>query len=251
MQPETSTLLPNAKNAALSLFRKAGIEIGRVGGRHSDAVFVERARPLIERHYAQTRDDVQNLKEHYRPPIFGRVTLSQLLERLAMCIDSMDAQMGCASQLTHTLQVVEGMMSDGIEDRDMLITGLIHDIGKVALLVGEDPSNVGGMIRPIGSFEEGVGLDQCILQWNHDEFGYTRFKEHVPDHVAWLIRYHSIHVEDCRPLMDERDARYAREYLPVFARYDNGTKSIFREPETRIEDYRDLMAEYFPDPIPF
>jgi inositol oxygenase len=241
----------SAKRTALGVFRRAGIEIGRVGGEHSDAIFVERARPIIERHYAQTREDVQALQEKYRSPIFGRISVSDLLQRLALCIDDMDPRMGCVSQLTHSLQVVEGMTADGIEDRDLLVAALIHDLGKLLLLVGEDPANVGGMNRPIGLFEEGIGLDQCVLQWNHDEFGYSRFKDHVPERIAWLIRYHSIHIEDCQQFMDERDARYMRELHPVFARYDNGSKSIFRQPETRIEDYRDLIDGYFPEPILF
>ena len=250
-ESEDSVLTRRAKGTAMALCNRFGIELHRVGGRGSNATFVERARPIIERHYAQTRDDVLALQEKYREPIFGRVPVADLLERLALCIDEMDADMGCASQLTHSLQVVEGMTADGIEDHDLLITGLIHDVGKVLLTVGEDPANVGGMLSPIGDYDDGVGLDRCVMQWNHDEFGYSRFKDLVPDHVAWLIRYHSIHVDQCERLMDERDRRYARDYLPVFTRYDNGTKSVFRLPETRIDDYRDLIEEYFPDPILF
>ena len=248
--PKGSILTRRAQRVVLQFFHGFGIELHRVGGRGSNAKFLERARPMIERHYAQTPADVLALKEKYREPIFGRVGVVDLIEQVALCIDEMDGDMGCASQLTHTLQVVEAMMSDGIKDHDLLIAGLIHDVGKLLLVVGEDPANVGGMLSPLGDFDEGVGLDQCVLQWNHDEFGYSRFKDHVPDHVAWLIRYHSIHVDMCESLMDERDRRYARDYLPVFTKYDNETKSVFRMPETRA-DYRDLIEEYFPKPIPF
>jgi hypothetical protein len=51
--------------------------------------------------------------------------------------------------------------------------------------------------------------------------------------------------------MDDRDRRYARDYLSFFRHYDFGTKSVFRVPKTCIEDYSDLIKEYFPDPISF
>ncbi len=143
------------------------------------------------------------------------------------------------------------MTADGIEDHDFLIVGLVHDLGKVVLVAGEDQANVGGGLDPIGDFDEGIGLDQCILQWNHDEIGYSRLKDYLPDHVSWLIRYHSLNFDVCEHLMDDRDRRYARDYRSVFAHYDNATKSMFRVPKTRIEDYGDLIKEYFPDPIPF
>jgi hypothetical protein len=245
-----STIGRTVKKATVRTFRRAGFDLRRVG-EPANAPFAENSRPIFARRVAQTRSVVQALNEKYREPVFGRLPVSDLLAKLALCIDEHDLDLGCVSQLTHTLQVVEAMIADGIDDHDLLIAGLVHDLGKVILVAGEDQANVGGMTSPIGEFDEGIGLDQCIVQWSHDEFGYSRLKDHLPDHVSWLIRYHSLHFEDCEAFMDDRDRRYVREYHSLFAHYDGGTKSMFRVPKSRIEDYSDLIKEYFPDPIPF
>lgn len=235
---------------AVGMLRTRGIDVRRrrPGPQHE---FRARAQPILERHDAQTRDDVAALAAKYEAPIFGDVRVYDLVERQALCIDAVDGQLGCVSQLTHALQVVEAMQADGIDDPDLLVAALIHDVGKLVLLVGEDPAYVGGMNGPIGEFEAGTGLDRCVLHWNHDELGYQRFKDHVPDHVAWLIRYHSMHVDQCERFMDDRDRAYTEAYHGLFASYDNGSKSMFRLPATRLEDYRDLLDEAFPAPIPF
>jgi hypothetical protein len=238
------------KKATVRTFYRAGIELRRVR-EPANTAFIENSLPICARRNAQTSNHVEALNQKYREPVFGRLHVADLLAQLALCIDEQDVELACVSQLTHALQVVEGMIGDGISDHDLLIAGLVHDLGKVLLLAGEDQANVGGMIAPIGEFEEGIGLEQCTFQWNHDEFGYSRLKDHLPDHVSWLIRYHSLHLDVCEPLMDDRDRRYARVYHAIFAHYDNATKSMFRVPRTRIEDYSDLIKEYFPDPIPF
>jgi hypothetical protein len=242
------------KKATVHTFRRAGIELRRVREPVEPAnagSFIENSFPIVARRNSQTRSDVQALNEKYREPVFGRLHVSDLLAQLAFCIDEQDVDLACVSQLTHVLQVVEGMIADGIDDHDFLIAGLVHDLGKVILVAGEDQANAGGTSTPIGDYEEGIGLEQCIFQWSSDEIAYSRLKGHLPDHVSWLIRYHSLWPEFCEPLMDDRDLRYARDYLSLFTHYDRATKSVFRVPKTRIEDYSDLIKEYFPDPISF
>lgn len=238
------------KRATVKTFRRAGLELHHAR-EPANAPFKENSRRIIARRSAQTSSDVLALHEKYREPVFGRVRMPDLLAKLALCIDEQDVALGCASQLTHCLQVVEGMVADGIGDHDLLIAGLVHDLGKLMLLTGEDQANVGGHVAPIGVCEEGVGLANCTLQWSNDDLGYDRLKDYLPDHVSWLIRYHSLNLDLCAPFMDERDRRYARDYLALFSHYDFGTKSAFGVPKTRIEDYGELIDEYFPDPILF
>ena len=73
----------------------------------------------------------------------------------------------------------------------------------------------------------------------------------MPDHIAWLIRYHSIVIPECEPLMDDRDRDYVERYLKLFARYDHDTKTPFRLPARQIHEYRDIVEEAFPKPIRF
>ena len=239
-----------AKRAIAGLLRQGGYEVRRISSR-PDANFVERARQLIERRESQTLEDFVALSDKYSAPVLGYVRVWNLLTRLAECIDPFDWSLGCTSQLTHALQVIEGMQRDGVSDPDLLLSALVHDIGKLLLLTGEDPVNLGGGNAPIGVFEPGSGFDNCTFQWSHGEFGYMRLRDYVPDHVAWLVRYHSMSIARCEHLMDERDERYFRQYYSVFSQYDRRTKSRFEPPRTLIGDYRDLVEEAFPKPIPF
>jgi len=213
--------------------------------------FLEQARIIYKRHFKQTTDTITALQKKYERPVFGKVRLWRLMELLAQCIDSSDPTLYCVSQLVHVLQVVDGMERDGIQDTDLMLTGLIHDLGKILLLTGEAPENVVCLNAPIGDYEKGVGLDNCIFQWNHDQFLYSRLKDAVPDHVAWLLRYHSIYIPECEYLMNQRDRIYTERYLHVFQKYDKRTKSVYHLPRNGIEKYRGLIEERFPQPIVF
>jgi hypothetical protein len=242
-----------AKRLTKKALERFGYEVHRLDAAPDQRSFRARASSTIDRHLRQTRDDVAALNAKYREPVFGEVRIWELFPILARCIDPADAELGCTSQLTHTLQVVEAMRDDGVSDPDLLLCGLIHDLGKVLLAGPEDPANVIGWNGPIGSFEAGAGFDNCVFQWNHDEFAFTRFRDHVPDHVAWLIRYHSVGMDlpEIRRLMDERDRLYAAQYYEPFRRYDGGSKSAWYVPQTRIEDHRALIERVFPGTIPF
>ena len=214
---------------------------------HKKAYF-ERAREIVQRHNEQTKETVADLKKKYESPLLGKVSVWSLVEHLAQCVDPSDTKLVCTNQQIHVLQILEGMEQDGVCDPDLILLALIHDVGKV-LIHHEAPENVVCYNSPIGEYQAGIGLDNCIFQWNHDEFAYSRLKYHVPEHIAWLIRYHSIKISECEPLMNERDRAYTDRYLRVFAKYDHGTKSIYNLPKKSIEDYRDIVEEAFPEPI--
>lgn len=216
-----------------------------------DRAWHEHAVTIIDRHKAQTADDVAALRARYEAPAFGHCDVYELVERLGQCVDTSDRRLFGASQLTHVLLMIEAMEDDGVLTDDLLLAALVHDIGKLLLLTDEDPANVVGMNTAIGHHEPGIGLDQVVLQWNHDEFAYSRLVDHVPDHIAWLVRYHSIRQPKVSHLYDERDRRYSEEYLQTFAHYDHETKTPYRAPRTRLSDYRGFLEEAFPKPIPF
>jgi hypothetical protein len=250
--------MDTAKRSARTLLRRAGLDVRRArpagdgpDGDGPRAIYRRHSEAIIDRHEQQTEADVEGLRARYEQPLLGTVEVWSLVEQLAQCIDPTDCRLYCTSQQTHVRQILEGMEHDGVDDPDLLLTALIHDLGKVLMLAGEDPANVVCLNTPIGHHEPGVGLDQVTFQWNHDEFGWSRFRDHVPDHVAWLIRYHSIEPDDCVDLMDDRDRDYTERYLRVFSRYDHGTKSPFHLPRRPISDYRDLVEDAFPHPIEF
>jgi predicted HD phosphohydrolase len=214
--------------------------------------FAREARAISERHARQTRETVAALRSKYERPIFGRVRVWDLVERLALCVDPTDGELYCVSQLVHVQQVLAGMERDRMGDADLILAAVVHDLGKVLLLTGEAPEHVVGMNAPIGPHAQGIGLDQAVLQWNHDELAYSRLRDHVPEPVAWLVRYHSLMVEAARPLMDARDRDYLARYLVPFRRYDQGTKSVCSLPPRDLLDRcRDVVERTFPSPILF
>jgi predicted HD phosphohydrolase len=183
--------------------------------------------------------------------VFGTVRVWDLVERLASCIDPSDCALFCASQLTHVLQILDAMDRDGLDDPELLLAVFVHDLGKLLLVAGEDPANVVSANSPIGDPAPGIGLDHCTFQWNHDEFGWSRLRDHVPDGVAWLVRYHSMDAEAVAHLMDARDLEYRARYFDVFTRYDHGTKTPFHLPTVELDSYRAIVEDAFPEPIPF
>lgn len=230
--------------------RRHGLEVRRLDFDRA-AAFRSSSDDIIRRHRGQTQETVRALREKYETPVFGRVRVWELVERLAQCVDPTDTKLLCTNQQIHVLQMLAGMERDGITDGDLVLAAVIHDLGKLLLLTDEDPANVVCMNTPIGEYGDGVGLDACTFQWNHDEFGYSRFKDHVPDHISWFIRYHSIDVDECERLMDARDRRYTEEYFRVLRRYDHDTKSPFDLPTRRMSEYRSVIEEAFPAPIAF
>jgi len=244
------TVSESTKRNAARAVRAAGYEVRRYE-RTPPRRFWADAMPYVERHQAQTLSTVAELQDRYRTPVFGEVAVWSLVDMLAHVIDRFDPGLMNTSQAVHTVQMLEAMHADGVDDESLILAAILHDVGKVLDLVGEDPANVFGRNQPIGDYEAGSGFDRCVFQWNHDEFAYSRFVGLVPDHVAWLLRYHSVVPDTCRTLMDERDREYFARYWQDFYRWDMGSKSIHGVPRTRLRDYRGLVEAAFPEPIPF
>jgi predicted HD phosphohydrolase len=242
-----------ARRLAKRGLRRLGYQLRRIDAAPEDH-FSSDASAILRRHDSQSLDDVFELGATYASPVLGEIRIFDLFPILARCIDPTDRRLGSTSQLTHTLQVVEGMQSDGVSDRDLLIAALVHDLGKTLLtLTSEDPANVVGLNRPIGDNAEGVGFDNCVFQWNHDEFAYQRFRDHVSEPVAWLVRYHSARLDlpEVQRLMDDRDRLFFERYYTTFRHYDFDSKSTLTVPRTQIEEYAELLDDVFPQPIPF
>ena len=214
-------------------------------------VYVERAEAILARHNAQTADTVADLQRKYTSPILGQVSPWSLIEKLAQCIDPTDQRLLGASQQLHILQMIDAMETEGTATEELLLVTLLHDLGKVLLLTGEAPENVVCMNQPVSVCEPGGGLDNCVFQWNHDEFAYSRLRNYLPDELSWLVRYHSIVPATCEQYMDARDRDYYERYLKPFSRYDHETKSIVYLPQRRLEDYRYLVDRALPATIVF
>ena len=210
----------------------------------------ERQREIERRSALQTRADVRRLERRYDQPMIGEVDVVRLMELLAQVIDPASAILACTSQLTHALQIAEAMQSDGLSD-EMVFIGLVHDLGKLALLHGEAPHFVDGNGRhPIGPHEPGIGLRRATLQFAHGEIAFRRFGHLLPDELAWLVRWHDVDVDACRPLFDDTDWLHYGTIHQVLAHYDRQV-SPYRVPSVRLSDYHDLLRAHLPETIAF
>jgi myo-inositol oxygenase len=213
--------------------------------------FLHHSNAILGKHYHQTSATVAALKAKYETPVFGKARVWDLIQKLSLCVDETDASLFCTSQLIHVQQVLEGIERDGIQDHDLLIAALIHDVGKVLLLTGELPENVVGLTGRISESPQAAGLDHVVFQFGHGEMVYSRFKDHVPEHLAWLLRYHGTDMADLEPFLSQKDREYRDRYLIPFHKYDGGTKSYNHLPKVQLAKYRDLIEATFPQPILF
>ncbi len=147
------------------------------------------------------------------------------------------------------LQVIEALNADGIASEELILAALVHDLGKVCLLKGELAENATYMNALLATGEPGCGLDRCRMEC--DDLTWSRLKAYLPPQIAWLVRYHGISPKDFAPFMDERDKDYAARYLAPFQVCDLYSKSPFRRPRARLEDYRPIIEKYLPPRIVF
>lgn len=219
--------------------------------RHFFETYKREAAAIRARHSAQSTAEAAALRQKYRQPLFGDIPTWSLFEMAARVIDPADDRLYCASQEIHMLQVVEAMTVDGIASEEFILAALVHDLGKVCLLKGERPENATYMNALLATGQPGGGLDHCTLQWSCDDLTWSRLKDYLPPPVAWLVRYHGISPKEFAPFMDARDRDYAARYLAPFQICDLYSKSPFRRPRTRLEDYRPIIEKYLPPRIVF
>lgn len=214
-------------------------------------IYTREAAAIRARHAAQTSAEAAALRDKYQQPVFGEIPTWSLFEMMARVIDTCDDRLYCTSQEIHMLQVVDAMDADGMASEEFILAALVHDLGKVCMLKGELAENVTYMNSLLATGEPGCGLEQCTFQWSCDDLTWSRLKNHLPPHLAWLVRYHGIEPGLCAPFMDAQDRDYAERYLAPFRDYDLFSKSPFRKPRSRLEDYRPIIEKYLPPRIVF
>lgn len=213
-----------------------------------DAFRIEAARIEAAR-ARQTADDVRTLKKRYETQVLGRVRMADLVERLALCIDPSDRRLFCGSQLLHAHQVYAAMQANGVDDPDMLLLGLIHDLGKILLLEHAAPEDVVGVTARIAGGEPGAGLDSAIYQFGHAEFLHSRIVGLVPEHVAWVTRWHNIDPAAEAGLMTPQERTWSERWLVPFQRFDGGFVSPYYLPKVDLARCREIVEQAFPSPV--
>ena len=240
------------------------------------------ARPSVKEfyrlnHHHQTLDFVLSKKRQYLPPRLRRMGVWEAMEFLNTLVDDSDPDTEL-SQIEHLMQTAEAIRRDG-RPRWFILTGLIHDLGKILCLFGEPQWAVVGDTFPVGCafserivfpeffadnpdrqkpeyqtpcgiYAESCGLDSVHLSWGHDEYLYQVVKEYLPEEALYMIRYHSFyaaHREGAYDhFMNDHD-RAMFAHVRAFNPYDLYSKAESRPDVVALRPfYEELIAEFFP-----
>ena len=233
-----------------------------------------------QNHAHQTLDFVLTKKAEYTPLSKRRMGIWDALEYLNQLVDDSDPDTDL-SQIEHAMQTSEAIRADG-HPRWFVLTGLIHDLGKMLCFDGEPQWAVVGDTFPVGCrysnkivypeffttnpdsqvpqyqtelgiYERHCGLANVHLSWGHDEYLYHVTKPYLPQEALAMIRFHSFypgHRENAyNHLLNEHDQAMFH-WVRAFNPYDLYSKSATRPDVTSLKPYyTDLIAEYFPKEV--
>ena len=231
-------------------------------------------------HKHQTFDFVQSKRREFLSLNKRKMGIWEAMEYLNTLVDDSDPDTDL-SQIEHLLQTAEAIRRDG-HPRWMILTGLIHDLGKILCLWGEPQWAVVGDTFPVGCaysdkvvfpefftdnpdyqipayqtssgvYSEGCGLDKVHMSWGHDEYMYNVTKDYLPPEAQYMVRYHSFyaaHKERAYThLMNEQDRKmflWVRKFNP----YDLYSKGEEKPSVEKLRPFYDeLITEYFPGKI--
>ena len=243
------------------------------------------ARPTVREFYRlnhqfQTCDFVRAKKKEFLGLNRLEMGIWEAAEYLNQLVDDSDPDTDM-SQLEHLLQTAEQIRHDG-QPRWMILTGFVHDLGKILCLWGEPQWAVVGDTFPtgcgydprvvfsrffeanpdftnpayqtrLGVYEEGCGLDAVDISWGHDEYIYQVCKHYLPDEGLAMLRYHSFYAWHREGGYDFLCNIRDRELLPWVKRfnpYDLYTKSHTKPDVEALKPFYDeLIHEFFPAKI--
>jgi len=231
-------------------------------------------------HANQSFAFVQQKKAQYLSLNRKTMSIWEAMEYLNNLVDDSDPDTDL-TQIEHLMQTAEAIRADG-HPRWFILTGLIHDLGKILCLWDEPQWAVVGDTFPVGCaysdkvvfseffelnpdskvpeyqtpngiYEPGCGLDKVHLSWGHDEYLYNVVKDHMPEESLYMIRYHSFyaaHREGAYTnLMNDKD-REMFAWVRKFNPYDLYSKTPVRPDVAALRPYyEELIAEYFPKPL--
>jgi inositol oxygenase len=233
-------------------------------------------------HTYQTYDFVQQKRADFLRFNKKEMTVGDAFNFLNQLVDDSDPDTDL-DQLQHLLQTSEAIRADGHPEW-MVLTGLMHDMGKVLCLFGEPQWAVVGDTFPVGCaysdkvvypeffkanadfdnplynttygvYEPHCGLRNVYMSWGHDEYVYQMMKDFIPEQGLYMLRYHSFyswHREGAYDhLLDGHDTEMLK-WVKLFNPYDLYSKSPHPPDWQKLRHYyEDLIAKYLPPTLKF
>lgn len=232
-----------------------------------------------QNHRHQTYDFVREKKREFLPFKRKQMSIFEALDYLNTLVDDSDPDIDL-SQLQHLLQTSEAIRAAGHPDW-FVLTGLIHDLGKVLCLFGEPQWAVVGDTFPVGcafsdrivyseffaenpdaanprfntltgAYREGCGLRNVELSWGHDEYMYQRMKPYLPEPALYMIRFHSFYAwhreGQYDHLCDDHD-RQMLHWVQVFNPFDLYSKSPEPPDWNALRPYYERLTNKYLPPV--
>jgi inositol oxygenase len=231
-------------------------------------------------HQYQTYDYVMAKEKEYFGLNKGQKSIWEAAEFLNTLVDDSDPDTDL-TQIEHLLQTSEAIRKDG-HPRWFVLTGLIHDLGKVLCLWGEPQWGVVGDTFPVGCayskdivfakyfkanpdinnplyqtecgiYEPNCGLKNVHMSFGHDGYIGEVMKNYMPEESLYMLRYHSFYSAHrhgaYRHLMSSHDIEML-EWVNKFNVYDLYSKGHTKPNLKELKPYYDdLFAEFFPTKI--
>ncbi len=228
-------------------------------------------------HSNQTLEFVLAKERQYLALNHRRMGVWEAMEFLNTLVDESDPDTEL-SQIEHLMQTSEAIRRDG-HPRWFILTGLIHDLGKILCLFGEPQWAVVGDTFPVGCrysdrvvfpeyfaanpdardprlqtehgiYEPGAGLDHVHMSWGHDEYLYHVVKDYLPPPALAMIRYHSFYAAHREGAYTHLMSAFDRErmgWVRRFNPYDLYSKGHEPPDVEKLRPYYEgLIEEFFP-----
>ena len=228
-------------------------------------------------HQLQTLDFVLKKEKEYFALDKGKKSIWEAAEYLNTLVDDSDPDTDL-TQIEHLMQTSEAIRRDG-HPRWMVLTGFIHDLGKVLCLYGEPQWAVVGDTFPVGCaysskivfpeyfaanpdseiaayqteygiYEPHCGLDKVHMSWGHDAYIAHVVRDYLPEEALYMLRYHSFYAWHQQRAYQHLMSSHDEAMLPwvlKFNPYDLYSKGQAKPDVQQLKPYyEDLIAEFFP-----
>ena len=235
-----------------------------------------------QNHIHQTFDFVRSKEDQYLTLSKKEMPLWEAVEFLNTLVDDSDPDTDL-DQTQHLLQTSEAIRADG-HPGWFILTGFLHDLGKVLCLFGEPQWAVVGDTFPVGCqhsdkivyskyfsenpdsthqvysekmgiYSENCGLDNVHMSWGHDEYIYHIMKDYLPEEGLYMLRYHSFYSQHREKAYDHLMSRHDHEmfkWVDKFNKYDLYSKAAVPPNVKELRPfYEDLAAKFLPDTLKF
>ena len=233
-------------------------------------------------HTYQTYDFVMAKRADFLQFSRKEMTVWDAFDFLNQLVDDSDPDTDL-DQFQHLLQTSEAIRRDGHPDW-MVLTGLMHDMGKVLCLFGEPQWAVVGDTFPVGCaysdkivypeffsnnpdydnsryntklgvYETGCGLRNVNMSWGRDEYIYQILKDYLPEEGLYMLRYHSFyawHREGAYAYLTDDHDKKMLKWVQLFNPYDLYSKNPEPPDWNKLRTYYEkLVQQYLPKTLRF